>query len=91
MSQDQKPKPIRAVSVAGAAPAVEATGVETGEAENAASAGGNQVSGNAPPKPGFPLVPAILFLFACLLGGAALTALPHVMPEMAGRLYGAHP
>ncbi len=90
MSRDQKPKPIRAVTVAGAVPVNEQIAVEASEAGSAASAGEHQASGNVPTKPGFPLVPAIFFLLACLLGGAGLTALPHVMPEMAGWFYGVH-
>lgn len=86
MSRDQKPKAVKAVAVigSGGAPADGADAPQGADADHGAE-------GHAPAKPAFPLVPALLFLIGCIIGGAALTALPHVRPETAALLYGNAP
>ncbi len=88
MSRDQKPKPVRAVTVAGSgAPADEGEvgAIEAADLGDAEQGAADHASGRAS---AFPLIPALLFLIGCALGGAALTALPHQMPELAASLYG---
>lgn len=86
MSRDQKPKAVKAVKVAESAVPAEGGGAAT---HGAGPEQGRE--GHAPPKSAFPLVPALLFLIGCIIGGAALTALPHSIPEMAAQLYGKKP
>lgn len=84
MSRDQKPKAVKAVAIVGrggGAPADHASAPQGAEAEHLPEA-------HAPAKAALPLVPALLFLIGCALGGAVLTALPHHMPELAALLYG---
>lgn len=93
MSRDQRPKPVRAVTVAGSG--APADGGEGGAiaAEDLGDATAEQgAADHAPGRTGaVPLIPALLFLIGCALGGAALTALPHQMPELAASLYGNRP
>lgn len=84
MSQDQKPRPVKAVTIAG------------GEAGNMPPQqdGTEQVDANPGRKAAsgasLPLLPALLFLIGCILGGAGLAALPHLSPELAEVVYGRH-
>ena len=90
MSQDQKPRPVKAVTIAGggAAEGAEAGTPEGAEGMDAAAA---KEAGAASGGSRRSLLAPILFLLACVAGGAGLTVLPHLMPEMAERLYGQHP
>lgn len=91
MSQDQKPRPVKAVTIAGEG-AGQVASVDTMESMDAAvDAPTAHEAGSAPRGSGGSLLSAILFLLACVAGGAGLTALPHLMPELAERLYGARP
>lgn len=89
MSRDQKPKPVKAVTIAGGgAP----PGQGGSASPDAGGEGGDTAAGHdMEARQGFPVVPAILFLLGCAAGGAALTALPHIMPDFAPRLYGNRP
>lgn len=84
MSRDQKPKAVKAVAIVGGggAPSDSADAAQGAEAEHGPD-------GHDQAKVAFPIVPALLFLIGCMIGGAALTALPHFKPEMAALLYGA--
>ncbi|MDQ4421159.1 hypothetical protein OOT33_12045 [Sphingobium sp. DEHP117] len=93
MSQDQKPKPVRAVTMAGSgAPADGSEGGAVATDDVGDDAAEQGAADHAPRRAStFPLIPALLFLIGCALGGAALTALPHQMPELAASLYGNRP
>lgn len=85
MSRDQKPKAVKAVTVAGG-------GTQPDSVDSAHGAQLEQgAEGHASPKAAMALFPALLFLFGCVIGGAALTALTHYKPEVAALLYGTKP
>lgn len=86
MSQDHKPRAIKAVTVAGAAPVDEQ--LDAAENTRADTIISGQDDTGTQSKSAFPVVPALVFLLACALGGAGITALPHFMSDFAERLYG---
>ena len=86
MSQDQRPRPVKAVSVAAAPPA----DVEDGEeAEDVIAE--TDVADEPTAKGGVPVIGLALFLIGCGAGGAGLAALPHLAPELAARIFGHTP
>lgn len=88
MSRDQKPKAVKAVTMEGGA--ASADGGLPGTEEQAEDTAQHGAADSAPAQGGaFPLVPSLLFLIGCIIGGAALTAVPHYKPEVAALLYGA--
>lgn len=89
MSQDQKPRPLKAVTITGGVDANAPADPE--EKPDATNVIAEQKTSAEPSKSGTSLLPAILFLIACALGGVGFSTLPHLMPEMAERLYGLHP
>jgi len=86
MSQDQRPRPVKAVSVA-AAPPIDAE--EDEETEVAAAE--TDVETEPIAKGGVPAIGIALFLIGCGAGGAGLAALPHLAPELAARIFGHTP
>jgi len=86
MSQDQRPRPVKAVSVAAAPPADAEQGEEAEDANAEAD-----VSDEPTAKGGVPAIGIALFLVGCGAGGAGFAALPHLAPELAARIFGHTP
>lgn len=89
MSQDQRPSPVKAVSVASAAPS------ERGDAASTAPNNGTdspdaKTEDRSKGKAISPLA-ALIFLLGCGLGGGGLAALPHLSPGLSLKLFGPVP
>lgn len=66
MSHDQRPSRMRVV----ADPGARGNAVDTSETQN-----GQPAKANGAAADGLPIVPAMIFIIACILGGAVVTYL----------------